>query len=142
MVRGSLRKVSFRVSRSFEISACSYRANAAFTSATTSGRSISIHASIDEGAATPIIGVFHQRSEAIKPVDELAVRQGEKQAQHDAKVQREQQAHELRVAQEHQREAGEAGEEQHREERAIHARWSLIGEDWVAAQLQREQAGW
>ena len=52
---------------------------------------------------------------------ELAVGQGQEQAEHDAEMDREQDAHGRRRAQNHEQEPDEAGEEQQQDERDLHA---------------------
>jgi hypothetical protein len=65
--------------------------------------------------------VAHEGEEAIEAVDELAVRQGEEQREHDAEMDGEKHPHRRGVAQHEQRKAGEAREEQHRDEGGVHS---------------------
>src|SRR6266702_1478198 len=78
MVRGSLRNVSSRTPTLFEFIACSYRSKAAFTSATTSGRSISIPAlgTVGSWAETGAVPARMRRMEAMYAILIMPSRSG------------------------------------------------------------------
>src|SRR4051794_16740411 len=73
------------------------------------------------GEDSTLLCIPHQGQEAIEAMDELAVGESDEEAEDHAQMDREQARHERRVAQEEECQAGEAGQEQHGEERHIHA---------------------
>jgi len=72
-------------------------------------------------------------------VDELAVRQHEKQRQHEREMPDEERRHEAASAKHEQQESGAAREEEHRDERRVQALLRRIAERRVADAPHREE---